>query len=225
MPRIMGREIATPWLVVLAALAAYVVYSQFTGSDDAIEAAPVRRSASQTKKVDLYTKDDYTVRYAAMNEPIRNSYVPLIVREKPGSSTPGGLPASFAAGDGNWVYSGMATVNGRAQGLLENRQSGDSDFVVSGQRWKTATIMSITAEHLTLSGPGGAVFTLPAGGPVEQSDATDVTTSQRVEPVIVPPGVTATPGGPAGPIPAQPVPGNGGRRGRRFGGNLQFGGN
>jgi hypothetical protein len=216
-PKIFGREIKTVYIVAVGAVAAYLAYGAIFPPPDATRTTPPRRATAAKKKVDQYRDSDYTVRYASVGEPIRDSFKPLIIRDDARNvkANPGGIPAAFAAGDGSWVYSGMATVNGVPQALLENRSNGDAEFVTGGQRWKTATIGRITADTLTLTGPGGMVQTLAAGGPSEPSVEESVSADQTVAPVTVPPGMVGRIGGGMSVQPANPNNNNGGRNNRR----------
>jgi hypothetical protein len=215
-PKIFGREISVIWIAAGAAAATFLGYqAAFPPIDTSgIASAPRKKSTASTKKkADIFVDNDYKVRYAMATEPIRDSFKPLITREagSTGPSVQGGIPAAYAAGDGNWVYSGMATVNGVPQALLENRSNQDSEFVTRGERWKSATIGAISADSITLNGPGGMTLTLAAGGPTEPSPEENVSTPQPVTPTPVP-GMTGQIGG------NNPGGNWGGQRPRRNGG-------
>jgi len=109
---------------------------------------------------------DYTTKLPPLQQEPANVFKPLISKTRPGGSggsaalPPSGVPSALAAGEGAWVYSGMAVVDGRPTGLLENPGTGDSVFLKVGERWKTATVLAIKAEEIVLAGPEGNKFTV-----------------------------------------------------------------
>jgi hypothetical protein len=216
MPKIFGREVGIVWIAAGAAVATYLVYTVAFPPPEASLESTVRRGAAPTKKkTDQYVESDYSIKFAAASEPVRDSFRPLIIRDAPrGNDLAGGIPSSYASGDGNWVYSGMATVNGVPQALLENRTTGDSEFVTRGERWRSAVIGTITADSLTLTGPSGAI-TLAAGGPTEPSVDPSVSAPGSVAPVPVPQGLQGQIGANMGANPANSNNNGGRRRGGR----------
>lgn len=112
---------------------------------------------------DLFTPEDRTARFAALNEKPRNAFMPVVARSM-GSSALGlaanSVPAELAEGDANWVYTGTAIVDEAPTALLENRVSFEGEFVKQGQKWKHATIARIAPGSLTLSSPNGKQYVL-----------------------------------------------------------------
>ena len=86
------------------------------------------------------------------------------------------------------AYTGYAEVDGVRQGLLENSASGESVFLVAGQRWKQLVVRSVTAESMTVAGPDGVPIPIPVKDP---------TAEQKAGTSVVPPigTVPVNPGG------------------------------
>lgn len=176
----------------------------FPAEDPASKPVPRKSTAKTSSKVVTYTPDDYNLRFAAYAEPPKNSFKPLIVRQDLSTAPTalGTLPGSFTNDGGIWAYSGRVVVNGVAQGLLEERKSGDAIFVEKGQRWKNTTILEVGADSISFSGPEGATFTLIAGEAGEPAPNTSVTAPGGVAPVTVPPGMVGQIGGNLGVQPS-----------------------
>jgi hypothetical protein len=216
MPKIFGRTVSPVVLVGVGAAAAYLGFTAFFPEEPAAptvkKPATKKASVKATGRAIAYTEDDYKLRYASYNEPVHNTFKPLVVRKDANAlaanASPGGVPANFAGGDGNWVYSGRVVVNGVNQGLLENPKTGDAEFVVRGQHWRASGVVDITADSITLSGPDGATITLQAGAASEPSEMASVSAANPPEPVTLGPGLQ-------GEIGVQPVPGNMSREDRR----------
>lgn len=211
MPKAFGKEVSVVWFVAAGAAATFMLYNALSPKPPAVGTGVARKktTVSAKKKTDIFNDNDYKIKFATVSEPIRDSFKPLVMREDTPPANKGGIPSAFAAGDGNWVYSGMATVDGVSQALLENQTTGDSQFVVRGQKWKSTTIGTFNADDITLHGPGGMITTLAAGGPTEPSPADSVSAPQPVAPVPVP-GMS----GPIGPGGNTMQPGQGGNRPR-----------
>ncbi len=221
---------SNPLVYMLVGLVVIALAYNFMGEDDSPTTTKKTKKTSSAKETDdIFTKEDYKAQFASLNKPIRNAFRPLIMKAGAGGG-PGGIPAVYANGEGNWIYSGCVWINGTKNALIENTQSGDGDWVKVGEPWKAAKVVSIGEEDLVLDGPGGPV-TLKLG----QSGKETVVSS-------LPP---ATPNGITGPIGGQMAFGNmpnggfdpnaqqalgnnngndfqnrGGRRGRRGGGGF-----
>ncbi len=103
---------------------------------------------------------DYTTKFPATTATPANVFKPLVAKQGPGTgsgsgapSAPGGIPAALAAGEGTWVYSGMAVVDGVPTGLVENQTTSDSVFLKRGERWKTCSVIDIKPDQIVLVGP------------------------------------------------------------------------
>ncbi len=191
MPKIFGRTVSPLMIVGMAAVATYLVFAAAFPNEAAPKATVRKKTTPKTSaKVSAYRPEDYTLKFASYAEPVKNTFKPLVVRQESIKvrSMPGSLPVSFSGG-GDWVYSGRVIVNGVPQGLLEERNTGDSEFVLRGQRWKQATILEIGSESMQLQGPAGATITLIAGAS-EPEPAESVTAPGAIAPITVGPGMS-----------------------------------
>jgi hypothetical protein len=87
-----------------------------------------------------------------------NRFQPLVSRTRTSADyalAPDSVPAELAGGDPNWVYTGTAEIDGKPTALLDNRVTGESEFVNQGQRWKRATVSQILPQGLVLATPSG----------------------------------------------------------------------
>ncbi len=204
MPKIFGRTMSPIMIVGMGAAATYLVFAALFPAEEPTKATVARKKTTTSSKARAFKPEDYSLRFATYVAPVKNTFKPLVVRQdttKMTTSLPGSLPLPFTGG-GDWVYSGRVIVNGVPQGLLENRTTGDSEFVFRGQRWKFSTILEIGSESIALQGPQGATFTLIAGAS-EPERSESVTAPTAVGPVTVGPGPTGQIG-----VGVQPVQGN-----------------
>jgi hypothetical protein len=117
-----------------------------------------RAKATSAKAGSAFLPEDYEAEFAPVSAPARNSFQPLVTRTKTAaelSLAPDAVPAELAGGDPNWVYTGTAELDGRPMALLENRSTGESEFVYQGQRWKKATVAQILPQGLVLASASG----------------------------------------------------------------------
>lgn len=142
------------------AVAAFVLTSE---DESAPSAATTRtRRAPAPKSVAGFTEEDYAAKYPALNESSRNAFMPLVKRTEPSTLVGqpfvegNAIPEDLAGGP-SWIYTGMAEVNGVKHGLVENSATGDGEFIKPGQRWKRATVLTVTPDTLTLMGSDGVV--------------------------------------------------------------------
>lgn len=214
MPKLFGRTVSPVVLVGVGAAAAYLGFTVLFPEEPAptpVKTTTKKATVKATGRAIAYTEADYLRHYASYSEPVQNSFKPLVVRKDAmalANANPGGVPIGFAGGEASWVYSGRVVVNGVNQGLLENHKTGDSEFVLKGQRWRSSGIVEITADSLTLSGPDGATITLTAGAASEPSEMASVTAVNPNAPVTLGPGLQ-------GEIGVQPITGNPNREDRR----------
>jgi hypothetical protein len=208
MPNLFGKKVSPVVMIAGAAvLCLGVVKMTEPDTTPAKKTKAKAKAGSTTQKASQYVEEDYTARFVTTTEPVRNTFRPLVTRQIAGGAstvTPGLISTIFTGGEGNWMYTGMVTVDGVPQALLENRTTGDADFVSRGQRWKNATIGTITSESLTLLGEGGLSFTVKMGDAGEPLGSGSVGAS--VGPVTVP-GLAGTIGSgdvTLSPQPAQP---------------------
>ncbi len=144
------------WLGLAGGLV--VIYLVAFPADDA--KPPVKAKPKVTKKAagDIYTAADRTAAehpFARLTGPVVDAFKPVILRSG-GGGVVGGFPSILGGGAG-WTYSGMATVDGVAKGLLENTNTGESVFLSKGDKWENARAGEIYADHIVLIGPDGPV--------------------------------------------------------------------
>lgn len=179
-------------LTVLAA--AYLMLDEQTPR----RGAP-RRNSATAKKLNLpegFLEADLAAKFDPVEAEIKNSFQPLVISSK-GSSValrPDSVPSVLTGGDPNWIYTGMAEVDGIAVGLLENKSTGEGSFVKESEIWKLASIVSISPTALSLRGQTGKIYTLSI---LDQS-GTSLPASGGYMPV------TPDLRGPIGPVAVEP---------------------
>ncbi len=145
------------------------------------------RKKPQVKKdavTETFTKEDYEAKFDRLNEPIKNSFKPLIVRnsgsKSDGALLPNQIPIIFTDDEGIWFYTGTAVIDQVPTALVENRTTGEATFLKVGQRWKRSSVTRITPTSLSLAGPNGNALTLELMADPEISDDF---TGMNVEPL------------------------------------------
>jgi len=136
--------------------------------------------AKKETAVETFTKEDYDAKFERLNEPVKNSFKPLIVRSSgsnaQGALRPNQVPVLFTDGEGTWFYTGTAVIDQVPTALVENQTTGEATFLKVGQRWKRSTVTRITPTTLSLAGPNGNVLTLELlADPVISDDFTGMT--------------------------------------------------
>lgn len=215
MPKIFGKEVNPIILVGGVAILGFLIYDGLFPA----EAAPSSSTSTKKKKTPAkadksgFLPEDYEAKFASYTSPVRNSFTPLVAKKTitpnvppaGGAALPSGfIPGTLTGGEGNWMYTGYAEVDGVRQGLLENSSTSESVFLRPGQKWKQLVVRSVAAENMVVTGPDGTNVTLPVG---------DIANEQRANPNVVPPNGTqpVNPGaalrGPIGGAAAQ-IPGD-----------------
>ncbi len=148
-----------------------------------------------------FTEEDYKAEFARLNEPIRNAFNPLIKaspKSLPGLGGPSNaVPASFANGEANWIYTGTAIVDDVPTALVENTGSGEGVFLKQGEAWKTSRVQRITPDTLTLGNNQGQTFTMRLYFEPIQNDILPEVRPIQPGPPPGGPGGAPTPGGPS----------------------------
>ena len=151
------------WIVIVSTLPTVWWYM----SSDTQPAKPVKHTATKraASSADEFTPQDYTAKFAVLNQTPKNAFKPLIVRDNGTGGLKGrlairtnGIPLDLAGGEGNWAYSGMAVINGKPTALVENSGTGEGVFLKVGQKWKRATVRKVTDTSLVLIGEDGRVL-------------------------------------------------------------------
>lgn len=173
-------------------------------------------ASTSKKKTDIFEKEDYTAKFGSIDSETKNAFKPLLAKKDNESNAKpvatNGIPATFAGGDANWVYTGNMTVDGTPNALLENTQSSEGVFLRPGEKWKNMQLKEVRSDSIVLEGPNGYTKTVffatnPEVKPVEPGR------------VAANAGTTTTP--PPGATNAQTLPpadasqGGNGRRRRR----------
>jgi hypothetical protein len=178
--------------IAAIAIAAFILTSDEEPATKAATSRPKAKAPARAQAT-IFTEEDYSVRFVALNSEVKNSFKPLVVRA-PSASFSGPafddrqVPADIA-GEGTWVYTGMAEVDGVPMALVENRTNGDTRFLQQGERWSSASVYRITPESLVLL-HRGELFTIKMQG-LEEPVA-----NPGFAPMQVPPG--SLPGGQIG---------------------------
>jgi len=120
--------------------------------------ARVRPKAANKTDKDGFLPADYSAKFAPVELQPVNAFKPLVSRQTGRSTVPtmgNGIPPAFAGGETGWIFTGVATVDGVANGLVENETSGEGVFLKPGERWKTSRVLTITKDEIVMQGPEG----------------------------------------------------------------------
>ncbi|CAN5391243.1 hypothetical protein BH11ARM1_BH11ARM1_12070 [soil metagenome] len=189
MPKVFGKEMPMSYIAGATLVVVVLVYTQLFPAAEPPRGVSKKTVKKTTAKNEIYQPEDYTIKFVSNpDNGVKNSFKPLIVRKTGVAGAVGSPSGEFTGGEAGWIYTGSATVNGTAQGLLENRVTGDSEFVTTGQHWKTSTIASISGDALVLNGPSGDIFRMVIGDPTEPKPNSGVNAANGA-PVTVPPGM------------------------------------
>jgi hypothetical protein len=199
------------------------------------EATAPTRSKVATKKAATkanagpFTEADTRAKFTPVNDPLKNAFRPVVAQRSASigfSSGPmNAVPAEFAGGEGSWIYTGSAEIDGVPVALIENRSTNDGVFLKAGERWKSLVVRRITPNSVVLLGPSGTVTLTPVDDQATGGGAPAPLQGQiqgsgfAPAPVAPPQGLTAVPE----TSPSAVIPNNNDneRRRRRGGG---FGG-
>ena len=124
---------------------------------------PQKNAATGPKSEVAIQDEDLKKTFPVYKEPLKDAYKQIVMRTASLSLTNGSsnqIPASFAGGESNWIYTGSATMDGRTQGLVENTTTGEGAFLSPGQRWKTLVCTAIRDDGIVVTGPDGDVKTV-----------------------------------------------------------------
>lgn len=220
-------------LVLILAVGAYLYFGD---SGSTAKKAPAKKIVKKTSGSTAiqYTDADYKASFAVLQQPLKDSFKPLVVRsgarEAGSAARANGVPASLAGGDVNWTYTGTAEVDDVPTVLIENSSTGEGVFLRQGERWKDMVIEQIAMDFVTLRGDDGEIVTLRLTSPNEDEEVKPLSPDN---PLSGPIGGTATvptnnPSAPqfgnvaveaapaqAAPPPTRAVSGRKGRRGTK----------
>lgn len=139
-----------------------------------------------------FLPEDYSASFAKLNEPARNAFKPLVARSRGANAGENArvdaVPADFAGGDPNWLYTGNAEVDGLNVALLENSVTGESVFLAAGDVWKQAVLSTIGIDAIVMVGPGGTTRRIRLGQQeFPEAEAPDLAISPTTDISSVPP--------------------------------------
>jgi len=161
------------WAGILAAVVTIYVYATEEAPPVAKKSSrPVSRSTATSKAG--FLPIDYTAKFASVTTPAKNAFKPLVMKTDIRETVPtkdNGIPIAFTGGEPGWIFTGSATVDGTPNGLLENTSTGEGVFLVSGERWKTSRVLTITKDEIVMQGPEGDARTIRMETEEEGSDS------------------------------------------------------
>ena len=189
------------WTLILSLFAVVVVFL-LPNNQPTTNSRPKTRHTTPASDANGISYDDLNAHFPLYKASTRNPFAALV--EAPTAQNIG-LPVigAVSAQTSGWTLTGINTVDGVTNALVENTATNGSTFLHVGDTWQGLTVKAID--------PDGIVFTNGAGQPTRLSF---VTTAPD----------TTTPGAPAGipsvsaitPLPPMPLAGQT-RRGRRRG--------
>jgi hypothetical protein len=146
------------WIAIVGvAIAVYFLVGDESSPTGTGKAKQRPKAATQADK-DGFLTIDYTAKFAPVVTPAVNAFKPLIARQGSRGAVPtfsNSIPQAFAGGESGWIFTGVATVNGVPNGLIENESTGEGVFLKPGQKWKAAKVITITQVEMVMQGPEG----------------------------------------------------------------------
>lgn len=154
------------WVALLGLGAAgFFLTEPETTKGSSLKATPRKKAAVKPGATSVvFTEEDSKATFNRVSEPPRDAFRPIVARRGGiggGDGLANGLPSDFTGGEGNWVYTGSAEIDGVTSALLENRTSGEGVFLKRGERWKSASVISVGSRSIVMRGPSGTrTFTM-----------------------------------------------------------------
>lgn len=201
--------VSKPILYSLAVVCVAALVFYFQDDAPVTKARAVNHTSQKriSQNVAVFPPEDFQVRFSRAKLPVRNLFAAPVPPPKIASLNIKGdifkVPPVIAGGDGNWIFTGIAVLDGKKMALLENSGSHQAQYVTEGSPWKDATVRRISAE--------GVAFVPKAGGEelvvLRYSAAAQVPPSGPGGPVLPPSQAfqPATPPGISGPIGNGPL--------------------
>lgn len=142
-----------------------------TSGGAAVRKSSATASASKNTKETAFTEEDLQADFARLDEPVHNVFLPGVVdpskQRGGGAEIPNQIPAEFMGGENGWLLTGIVTFDGRTVALLENPSQNEGQYLGVGESLKSATVMGITRNSVTLAGPNGnKEFTILENRPI-----------------------------------------------------------
>jgi len=150
--------------VIYLGVAAVAVAAWLLTEDDSSKASEGRKPTTAVKKNGAgFTDEDYQATFPPVLDSGKNSFRPLIARSGAAdfglALAPNAIPLDFAGGEPNWIFTGVAIIDGAPVALLENSSTQEGVFVKHGDRWKSSRVAMITPDSVVLAGPSGTTRT------------------------------------------------------------------
>jgi hypothetical protein len=188
--------ISRPVSIGLAAAVAFGLYYYFQDDTPPVAAAKPKVAKKEVKRDDTppdFVPEDFVKRFDRAKPADRNIFkVPPGIGKKlvVNQNTLDHVPSELADGDGNWIFTGVASMDGAKMALLENSNTHQGAYVKEGELWKASRIQRISGDGVALSPkaggdelvvyrhkaslvaeatppPGGSPATLPPAGPIQ----------------------------------------------------------
>lgn len=142
------------------------------GSDTVGTSSKKKKRPAASKTAEAFLPEDYEFnkegkQFTLLNEPMRNAFKPLVARATDGPErliSDIGVPVA----EPNWIYTGMAEIDGVPTALLENTRTGDGVFLKQGESWKGVRVYKIAPEELVVTLADGVSRTVKINAPAEQ---------------------------------------------------------
>ena len=142
--------------LLVACLALYMWAS--SEPEKGLKAPPKKTSASKSKDSDwIFPTAETSVHFEKPTAALRDIFKPLVAVDKDTllkqqeAELLKSVPSKLAAGEANWVYTGMVEVDGSRLALLENSGTHQGGFVKEGDIWKKSKLLSVTSGNIIVA--------------------------------------------------------------------------
>lgn len=145
-------------LMALVLVAGYILSEPPATKTSSVTPKAKKSSSSSSKTAIQFTEEDEKASFGRAGEVAKgkNAFYPVIAKGGiSGGLAANSIPSDFAGGEGNWVYTGSAEINGVRTALLENRQTNEGAFLKVGERWKSAVVTAVGRDTIVMEGPSG----------------------------------------------------------------------
>ena len=182
-------KMSKPVLYLLLATVAIAIYLVATPSSPSSKKSSTALAKPQVSvSSSQYTDEDRKANFPKAILASRDAFQPIVVRKSSINAilaAAGNIPADFADGDPNWSCTGTDEVNGVQQALVENKNTGDGDFLQQGDHWKSCVVSQVLDDGVVLVGPGGEAKTVHVKqDTTDTGDLTDLSGNIPVEPQL-----------------------------------------
>ena len=156
--------------VMILLVAGAAVWSLSPTDDPAPSKSKPRATKSTRANLDEIPVEELSLKFDRPTGPVRNVFHPLVVVEKPIPVLPPteettAIPSKIADGESNWIFTGMAEVDGVKVALLENSSTKQSGLVKEGDYWRKSQLISISLDTVLFSAPDGSIQSITRFNP------------------------------------------------------------